>query len=82
MNKQLTPDDRKRTLDRIVRHADHLTEVARRYDRLRYMAEKDCSDAFLMLADCAGDMACAQLDQLATMLEIMLNTKMHEEAEK
>lgn len=67
----MTTDERSRTLDAIRQHSDHLTELARRYDRLRWMAEKDASDAFLQLAETAGKMTRDQLAQLGTLLDIM-----------
>ncbi len=64
-------DDRKRKLDSIRKSSDKLTELARRFDRLRWAAEEDASDAFVELADTAGKMTVAQLDQLSALLEIM-----------
>lgn len=64
--------DRNRRLDQIGQYADQLTELARRYDRLRWMAEKDdSSDAFVALAEQAGSMTTASLQGLANLLEIL-----------
>ncbi len=65
--------DRERRLDKIREHADRLHEVARRYDNLRWMAEKDASDAFLALAEAAGALTVDSLSQTATMLEILMS---------
>lgn len=64
-------DERERRLDSIRESSDTLTELARRYDRLRWMAEEDASDAFLALAEAAGAMTVASLSQLATLLELL-----------
>lgn len=64
-------DDRERRLDSIRKSSDTLTELARRYDRLRWMAEEDCSDAFLALAEAAGAMTVGSLSQLAVLLELL-----------
>ena len=72
-------DERKRQLEAIRRTSDKLTELARRYDRLRWMAEKDvASDAFVNLATTAGEMTLASLDQCSTLLEIMFNAQAKE----
>lgn len=63
--------DRERRLDQIREHSDKLTELARAYDRLRWMAEKDASGAFLDLAEAAGRMTLASLEQTATIIEIL-----------
>ena len=63
--------ERERALDEIRKSADRLTELARMYDRLRWMAEKDCSDAFISLALSAGKMTESALSQTATLLEIL-----------
>jgi hypothetical protein len=73
----MTNDDRKRLLDSIRDTSDQLTEVARRFDRLRWMAEKDASGAFLNLADTAGKMTLASLSQMGTLLEILFNAALH-----
>ena len=59
--------------DRFKRKAVHNdpSPKARGYDQLRWKAEADASDAFLVLAESAGKMTEASLDQLATLLEIM-----------
>lgn len=64
-------DARERRLDSIRRTADRITDIARAYDRLRYVAEKDASGAFLDLAEAAGKMTESSLDSLATLLELM-----------
>lgn len=63
--------ERERRLDNIRKTADKILNVARGYDQLRWKAEQDGSDAFLVLAESAGKMTEASLDQLATLLEIM-----------
>jgi hypothetical protein len=68
--------ERDRRLDKIREYADKLTELARRYDRLKWMAEEEkTTDAFVVLAEAAGVMTVASLDQLGTLLEIMWNTQ-------
>ena len=68
----MTDDERKRRLDGIRKHADWLHEVARRYDRLRWLAERgDCSEAFLDLAEAAGAMSIDSLRQTGTLLEML-----------
>ena len=64
-------NDRERRLDTIRETSDRLTELARRYDRLRWMAEKDCSESFLRLAEAAGVMTESSLAQLSTLLDIL-----------
>lgn len=64
-------DERKRQLDSIRATSDRLTEIARRFDNLRWMAENDASGAFINLADAAGKMTEASLEQLATLLDLM-----------
>lgn len=64
-------DTRERRLDSIRRTADRITDIARAYDRLRYVAEQDASGAFLDLAEAAGKMTESSLDSLATLLELM-----------
>lgn len=66
-----TTPKRERRLDQIREHSDKLTELARQYDKLRWMAEKDSSGAFLDLAEAAGRMTLASLEQTATLLEIL-----------
>jgi hypothetical protein len=63
--------ERERTLDDIRRISDRLTELARSFDNLRWMAENDASDAFLNLAMATGKMTEASLEQLATLLDLM-----------
>jgi len=63
--------DRERRLDTIRETSDRLTELARRYDRLRWMAEQDCSKSFLRLAEAAGVMTESSLAQLGTLLDIL-----------
>lgn len=66
--------ERQRQLDAIRQTSDKLTELARRYDRLRWMAERPVtSNAFINLATAAGEMTLASLDQCSTLLEIMFN---------
>ena len=67
----MTPDERERALDRIRKDSDQITEIARMFDRLRWMAEKDASDAFVDLALAAGKMTRASLRQTGTLLELM-----------
>ena len=71
----MTSDERSRCIESIRATSDRLTELARRYDGLHWMAEKDASDAFLNLADAAGKMAEASLQQLGTLLEIMFSAQ-------
>jgi len=64
--------EREKRLDSIRKTADQLTEIARAYDRLRFMAERETtSDAFIALAEQAGKMTISNMDQLATLLEIL-----------
>jgi hypothetical protein len=57
-------------LDAIRRHTDRFNELAKAYDRLRILAEKDGStDAFLALVDAAGTLTTCGLDQLGRLLE-------------
>lgn len=72
----MTDDDRKRMIDSIVGTSDRLTELARRFDRLRWMADKDSSGAFLQLADAAGKMTEASLSQLSTLLDILFTSQL------
>ncbi|NJL44550.1 MAG: hypothetical protein HC945_04550 [Nitrosarchaeum sp.] len=66
--------DREYRLDAIRQSSDRLTELARRYDRLRWMAEQThSSDAFVNLACAAGELTTSQLESLGTLLEIMFN---------
>lgn len=66
--------ERERRVDSIRKSSDRLTEMARRYDRLRWMAEqKHSSEAFVNLACAAGELASSQLESLGTLLEIMFN---------
>lgn len=67
----MNPDERKRMFEEICATSDRLTELARRFDRLRWMAEKDTSDAFIDLAHAAGKMTEASLEQLSTLLDLM-----------
>lgn len=67
----MDPDDRKRMIESINETSDRLTELARRFDRLRWMAEKDASDAFVQLACAAGQMTESSLSQLSTLLDLM-----------
>lgn len=64
-------DDQKRQLESIQKTSDRLTELARRFDRLRWLAENDASGAFINIADAAGKMTQASLEQLATLLDLM-----------
>lgn len=65
-------DDRKRRVEAIRKHADQLHEIARRYERLRWMAEEEkTSTAFLELAEAAGDMTVSSMQQLGTLLAIL-----------
>ena len=69
-------DERKRLLDSIRETSDRLTELARRFDRLRWLAEKDASGHFLRMADAAGQMTESSLAQLATLLELLFIAQM------
>lgn len=75
----MNDDERKRILESICETNDRLTELARRYDRLRWMADKDSSGAFLRLADAAGQMAESSLSQLATLLDLLFQAQMKSE---
>jgi hypothetical protein len=75
----MSDDERKRKLDEIREISDRLTELARRFDRLRWMAEKDASTAFLRLAEAAGQMTEASLAQLATLLDLLFQAQMKAE---
>lgn len=69
--------ERERRLDAIRSTSDTLTELARRYDRLRWMAEQPAaSDAFLNLAEAAGKMTEASLDQLSALLDILFESNL------
>lgn len=72
-------DEQKKQLDSIRETSDHLTELARRFDRLRWMAENDASGAFLNLADAAGQMTTASLAQLATLMDLMYRANLVQE---
>lgn len=64
--------ERGRRLDAIRAYSDQLTELARRYNRLRWMAEAtEATDAFIGLAEAAGKMSVASLEQLGALLEIL-----------
>ena len=76
MTPRLTPDERARLLDSIRKHSDYLTQLSRQYDRLRWMAEKDPSDAFLNLADTAGKLTTANLQQLGALLDILFSAQL------
>ncbi len=64
-------NEREARLDRIREASDKLAELARRFDRLKFIAEEDSSDCFLVLVEAAGQMTLSSLDQLGTLLEIM-----------
>lgn len=72
----MSDDERKRIIDSIRETSDRLSEVARRYDRLRWMAENDASGAFIRLADAAGQMTESSLAQLATLLDLLFTAQM------
>jgi hypothetical protein len=72
----MTDDERKRTMDSIVGVSDRLTELARRFDRLRWMAEKDSTDVFLKLTDAAGKMTESSLEQLSTLLDMLFTSQL------
>ena len=76
----MTTDERARALDRIRKDSDQITEIARMFDRLRWMAEKDASDAFVDLALTAGKMTRASLRQTGTLLELMFTAGQKTEA--
>lgn len=64
--------NRNHRLDAIRKYSDHLTEISRAYDRLRWMAEqKSSSDAFVVLAESAGAMTIDSLQQLSSLLDIL-----------
>ena len=67
-------DLRKRQIESINKTSDRITELAHRFDNLRWMAEQPHrSDAFVNLACAAGELIEASLEQLATLLEILFN---------
>lgn len=69
--------DRERRLDTIRQTSDRLTELARRYDRLRWMAEHpNATGAFLDLAEAAGLMTESSLGQLSTLLDILFSSQL------
>ena len=74
--------DRERRLDVIRKTSDRLMGLARQYDQLRWMAEKEStSDAFIVLAETAGKMTEANLQQLAALLELMFTAQFKHEQE-
>lgn len=74
--------DRERRLNAIRATNDRLTELARRYDNLRWMAEQPTtSTAFLDLAEAAGAMTEASLAQCGTILEILFQSQMKDKEE-
>ena len=62
--------ERAQRLDGIRKHAETLDEISTRYRRLLWLAEQDGSDAFLGLAEAAGQLTTQGLDQLRTLLEL------------
>ena len=72
-------DQRKQQLNSIRESSDRITELARRFDRLRWMAENDASGAFINLACAAGNMTEASLQQLATLLDLMYRANLVQE---
>ena len=73
---------RKHRLEQIAKHADKLTELSKAYDRLRWMAEEDASDAFLDLTEAAGQMTVDNLRQLGSLLEILWQSGITKSEEK
>lgn len=68
--------ERERRIDSIRATSDRLTELARRYDRLRWMAEKEvATDAFINLAEAAGKMTESSLEGTANILHILFSTQ-------
>lgn len=68
--------DREKRLDTIRATSDRLTELARRYDRLRWMAEKDnATDAFINLAEAAGKITESSLEGTANILDILFSSQ-------
>lgn len=66
--------DRERRLDEIRKTSDKLTEVARAFERIRWMAEQPHrSEAFVDFACTAGRLVEDQLQSAATLLEILTN---------
>jgi len=69
-------DERKQRLDAIRKYSDILTELARAYDRLRWMAEQEGhTDAFLALAEAAGSLTLDGMRQTATVLGILMRSE-------
>lgn len=68
----MTTDERKQALEDIAKVADQLDEVARRFKRLRNLAnELNPSEPFVVLVHTAGLMARDRLHELGTLLEIL-----------
>jgi len=68
--------DRQQRLDAIRKYSDKLTDLARAYDRLRWMAEQPGrTDAFMTLAEAAGALTIDGLAQTATVLEILMRSE-------
>lgn len=64
--------DRDRKLDEIRATSDRLTELGRRFDRLRWMAEKDeATDAFVDVVIAAGELTESGLAQTANLLDLL-----------
>lgn len=64
--------ERDARLDVIRKHAEKFDAIAAGYRTLLRMAEQEeTTDAFLALAEAAGNMTIMAMDQLATTLEIL-----------
>jgi hypothetical protein len=63
--------ERERRLDNIRQRSDRLYEVAHRYSRLKWMAEQDASDLFLVLTEAAGDLSLEKLKSAGDLLYIL-----------
>jgi hypothetical protein len=63
--------ERERRLDAIRKHSEILTEVSERYSRLKYIAEQDSTDTFILLAEAAGNLTVGNLKATGDLLDIL-----------
>lgn len=65
-------DKRDQRLDQIRKTADRLEELAKSYQRLRWLAEQEnASDVFIALAETCGMMTTCSLRQLGATMEML-----------
>jgi hypothetical protein len=65
--------DRTAKIDQIRKHSDKLNELARQYTRLRLMADRpECTETFLELTEATGELIVSEIQQIGTILEILL----------